>query len=45
LALVEFDRAPGAPQHFDGARADAAPQLIDQARHEQSDTHSIADWF
>src|SRR5436853_7937542 len=43
LALVEFDRAAGAPQHFDRAGADSAPQLIDQARHEQSDSHSIAD--
>ena len=42
LPLIKLDFAARAPQHFDGARADAGPHLIDNAGHKQSDLEAIA---
>src|SRR6266403_3504214 len=36
LPLIKFDFATGATQHFDGARADAGPHLVDDAGYKQS---------
>ena len=37
LPLIKFDFATGATQHFDGARADAGPHLVDDAGYKQPD--------